>query len=286
MDQSRIAASAAARSSSRVRTLVLASACLAAALTVVASPAGAATRGAPWDGGYGYVSPIEQRFADIATLLSNRAARAYCNSAEQWRALGMDDDVVGFVPASASSTASFMQVSPFACSYGDRFLAHPQRSGQKTCARTQVEARRRAVTVRRLLRIHGRVVRRLVTVWRKVRVRVIAQCGDYLNTIISIETIAHEAMHLYGFQDEAKAECLGMQLSTVVAYRLGADPAFAYEIGKDYVPYYVAKRADLPEYWSADCRDGGRLDLWRDQAGWPTPLFSSLDGVRVPSPGG
>ena len=228
----------------QARVLVVAAVLAASGVAATAAqPASAAA----WDGGYEYVSPTEQRMAEIATVLTERNSQAYCNSSGQWAALGSTPDVLAFVSFYADSTASFMQVSPFVCSHLATFLAHPRRDGQKVCTR--------------------RVTQYV--------------CPRYLETVISVETIGHEAMHIGGVRNEAVAECLALQVLPFVATRLGANIRFAYELARDYLPYYASKRTEFPEYWSSECRDGASLDLWPAQPGWPTPAFS----IATQSPG-
>jgi hypothetical protein len=232
-----------------------------AALVLGAAWVAPAQAGAlPWEGGDGVASPFEQRESAIATELSGRQATAYCNSAGQWANLGVawgfpDDRVAAFVPGTEDEMSDFIEISPTTCYLGDRFLSNPRRDGQKRCQVGTVKrraARRRAVP-------H--------------RVPVYGLCSSYPATIDSIETLAHEPMHVAGVRNEAAAECFALQLTTVVANRLGAEVAFSYEIGKDYLPYYAAEQQENPAYWSADCHDGGPLDIWPDAEGWPTPTF-------------
>jgi hypothetical protein len=61
---------------------------------------------------------------------------------------------------------------------------------------------------------------------------------------------------------------------TPISAYFGASTAFAYEIGRDYIPLYDLNREFAPDYWSAECRDGGALDLFRNVTGWPTPPMS------------
>ena len=217
------------------------------AVSGVGATAAQAAAAAAWDGGYEYVSPTERRMADIATVLTERSSQAYCNSSQQWTALGAGADVLAFVSFYSDSTASFMQVSPFVCSRVAAFVAHPRRDGQKVCTRRVTQY----------------------------------ACPRYLETVISVETIGHEAMHIGGVRNEAVAECLAVQVLPFVATRLGAGVRFAYELARDYLPYYASKRTEFPEYWSSDCRDGGSLDVWPDKPGWPTPVFS----IATQSPG-
>jgi hypothetical protein len=222
--------------------VVLAASAIAAASAVAASPA---------DGGYGVVSPLEQRLGEIATRLSGRDATVYCNAPAQWRrwrtTYGWRGDtvVLAFVPRTQSGLAGFMHVSPEVCAADNRFLASPRRRGQKECA-ARAASRGRTTPRRRL-------------------------CGGYRDLVDSIETIAHEAAHVAGIDDEGVAECAALQTTAFVAAGLGASGTFAREIGRDYLPLYRALTAGAPDYAADGCFDGGRYDLWPDRAGWPTP---------------
>ena len=83
----------------------------------------------------------------------------------------------------------------------------------------------------------------------------------------AIHTLAHEAWHLAGIQDEAQTECYALQTTALVAERLGADPVVAQGIAVDALRrLYPA----LPErYRTGDCHDGGVLDLRPASALWP-----------------
>lgn len=72
-------------------------------------------------------------------------------------------------------------------------------------------------------------------------------------------TLAHESFHLRGFQDEGVTECYALQNTAFVAERLGVPKqqaqdlqAWLYERGYPNEP---------TEYQSAQCYDGGPLDL-------------------------
>jgi hypothetical protein len=277
---------------------------------VGAGPAAANHGPLPWVGGYGYTSAYEQKASAIATELAERTATVYCNSPEEWAVQGASRGfdparVAGFVPrdpTSPTGTASYTHLAPSTCYYADEFAGAPQRAGQKECQtgtrteyrteyRSESRSQRYSVKVRKRVRVSGHLVWRTVRVWRTrivevqvpyqvpYQVPILGICADYLRTIDSIETLAHESQHIYGVVDEAAAECFGLQFLTVAANRLGAPAAFAYEIGRDYLPIYAAARTAAPAYWSADCYDGGRLDLWPGTAGWPYPTSTTLLSV-------
>jgi len=72
-------------------------------------------------------------------------------------------------------------------------------------------------------------------------------------------TLAHEAFHLRGFQDEGVTECYAMQNTAFVAERLGVPTAHAQKL---QAWLFEEGYPNEPEdYRSAQCYDGGRLDL-------------------------
>jgi hypothetical protein len=83
----------------------------------------------------------------------------------------------------------------------------------------------------------------------------------------SVETLAHESMHVSGIRDEAKAECYGMQRIPIAAAGLGrtADEGryLATLYWRHWYPWIT------PSYRSQECRNGGRLDLHPASDVWP-----------------
>jgi hypothetical protein len=80
-------------------------------------------------------------------------------------------------------------------------------------------------------------------------------------------TLAHEAFHLRGFEDEGVAECYALQNTAFVAERLGVSAAVATKLqGWIYVRGYPN---EPQEYHSAQCYSGGPLDLRPGSARFP-----------------
>ena len=80
-------------------------------------------------------------------------------------------------------------------------------------------------------------------------------------------TLAHEAFHLRGFQDEGVTECYALQNTAFVAERLGV-PAPQAEKLQQWI--YVRGYPNEPEeYHSAQCYSGGPLDLRPNVAKFP-----------------
>lgn len=80
-------------------------------------------------------------------------------------------------------------------------------------------------------------------------------------------TLAHEAFHLRGLQDEGVTECYALQNTAFVAERLGV-PADKAQKLQHWL--YVKGYPNEPEaYHSARCYDGGPLDLRPQLAEFP-----------------
>jgi hypothetical protein len=93
-------------------------------------------------------------------------------------------------------------------------------------------------------------------------------CGyEEFNAGWAAHTLAHEAFHLRGFQDEGVTECYALQNTAFVAERLGVPTEQA---GKLQKWLYVEGYPNEPEeYHSARCYDGGPLDLRPQLATFP-----------------
>jgi hypothetical protein len=88
---------------------------------------------------------------------------------------------------------------------------------------------------------------------------------------LAIATVTHESYHLLGYVNEAKVECYGMQSIWYAATKLGASVALGQALARFYAAeLYPPRRTQTPEYWSAECRDGGKYDLRKDSHSWPS----------------
>jgi hypothetical protein len=88
---------------------------------------------------------------------------------------------------------------------------------------------------------------------------------------MALATVSHESYHLLGYRNESQVECYGMQSIWFVASKLGAPLPVAQAIASFYATQmYPLRRTRTPAYWSADCRDGGKYDLRRTLARWPS----------------
>jgi hypothetical protein len=105
-----------------------------------------------------------------------------------------------------------------------------------------------------------------------------AQCTDlsrYLRShgdhpddgqVVAVHVLTHEAMHMAGITDEARAECLAMQRDAKTARLLGASPQQAAKLARRYWREFYPRMND--DYRSAECRPGGQLDQASPDAPW------------------
>jgi hypothetical protein len=83
----------------------------------------------------------------------------------------------------------------------------------------------------------------------------------------ALATFAHELEHLRGIANEARAECYSQQNLAEVAQALGASRDEAQELRR--VAWREFYPPSDPDYVSAECRNGGRLDLHPKRSSWP-----------------
>ena len=87
---------------------------------------------------------------------------------------------------------------------------------------------------------------------------------------LALLVMTHESIHLSrafpGAADEARTECLAIQLVHGVAIGLGASEEVARAIGHESIRYHER----LPKvYHHSGCRDGGPLDIHPGLGDWP-----------------
>jgi hypothetical protein len=96
-------------------------------------------------------------------------------------------------------------------------------------------------------------------------------CARVPSIAMALAVVSHESYHLLGYTNEAQVECYGMQSIWFVANRLGAPVAEAQALASLYATrMYPLRRTQTPQYWSSECRDGGKYDLRRSLARWPS----------------
>jgi hypothetical protein len=90
---------------------------------------------------------------------------------------------------------------------------------------------------------------------------------EIFNFAWSVKVLAHESQHLRGIDNEAKADCYGLQEMAAVGRGLGLGHEEARSVA-EYAWRYIYPRAE-GEYKSAECRNGGDLDLHPNSSLWP-----------------
>jgi hypothetical protein len=96
-------------------------------------------------------------------------------------------------------------------------------------------------------------------------------CDRVSAIAMALAVVAHESYHVLGYSNEGQVECYGMQSIWFVANKLGAPVAEAQALATVYATQmYPTRRTNTPQYWSAECRDGGKYDLRRTLARWPS----------------
>jgi hypothetical protein len=93
-----------------------------------------------------------------------------------------------------------------------------------------------------------------------------------LDVAKAVLALTHESMHVFGITSdryddaEARANCFAYQLMTWTGQQLGLLPAYAREL----TMLAWSHDSDWPsQYQSADCYDGGLLDLNKTSSIWP-----------------
>lgn len=87
--------------------------------------------------------------------------------------------------------------------------------------------------------------------------------------VVAVHVLTHEAMHMAGIVDEARAECAAVQRDARTARLLGASPADARVLaGRYWRTVYPL----MPEgYRTPECGPGGSLDEAGADAPWTAP---------------
>jgi hypothetical protein len=95
---------------------------------------------------------------------------------------------------------------------------------------------------------------------------------QYANRITAnaVQTLTHEMMHALGIRNEAMAECFGMQLSIILAVKLGVPYQYANSLSHYNLTNY---RNRPPNYINtSNCREDGTWDIFKghDSPPWHT----------------
>jgi hypothetical protein len=117
---------------------------------------------------------------------------------------------------------------------------------------------------------NGRPERRAVVKWEQCR-----DLSSWLRSprgdadpaqLIAVHVVTHEAMHMAGILDEAKAECAAVQRDQVMAQALGATAVDAATLARRY---WIGVYPRMPDgYRSGECGPGGGMDERKNGAPW------------------
>jgi len=144
-----------------------------------------------------------------------------------------DPNVLGVTPWGPSGPVDYFLMRPTECTYLSWFRQSPARWDPHTCGA--------------------------------------ADCARVPSIAMALAVVAHESYHILGYRNEAQVECYGLQSIWFVANKLGASVAEAQALGAFYATrMYPVRQMTTPRYWSVECRDGGRYDLRRTLARWPS----------------
>lgn len=172
-----------------------------------------------------FVRQLEERLAAAISTLAERPATVDC-SLTDW---SIGENVAGYV----AEGSSVVHLAPEVC-YSLHRLLVLEEAPDLTC----LERSRRARA--QLCSLEARLV------------------------AASLQTLAHEAQHVAGITNEARAECYGLQTVERAAQLLGVSdmtPSLAW--------YAWRQTRRPPEYRSAECKAGGKLDLDPATEAWP-----------------
>ena len=89
-------------------------------------------------------------------------------------------------------------------------------------------------------------------------------------TARALAVLAHEAWHLRGVSDEGTTECYALQSGVELGQRLGLSEGTARQMMRQQLTENALRGLGSFEYLvPPDCRDGGRLDLDKNDTRFP-----------------
>ena len=93
-------------------------------------------------------------------------------------------------------------------------------------------------------------------------------------TAEAVETLTHEMMHALGISNEARAECYGMQLSMILAQRLGVPRTYAERLAHLNLANYGLRPTRYRDPFR--CRENGEWDLFKGRNSPPWHNFAGI----------
>jgi hypothetical protein len=172
-----------------------------------------------------HVQTLEERLGDVATVLAGRTAGAKC-SLTRW---SRKETISGYV----RGDSALMHLAPGVCLALYRLVVLGEKPDLACLPRSRKTG--------------------------------IPSCSTRAEeTVFAISTVAHEAEHIGGVENEVRAECFGLQQVPEAARALGLDR------GARNVAWYAWRFSQSPKtYRSKECRPGGELDRSPETRSWP-----------------
>jgi hypothetical protein len=248
----------------------------------------------PFDGGVAVTSPLEALAGSIASTVAGRPVSVRCESDADWAMLAQNGrfapaQVLGYVAFVGNRALDYAELSPLVCRSLQTFASATTKPTKCATTTSEPQTATHAVREKVVKLVNGKRVvsyrTRAVPSTTYVQVaqpptpcfangRQLANDNpfwdSYFSTAEALQTLVHEAIHLQGNPVEAQAECYGMQSLAYAAQQLGDTPDDAAAIAAYYVTQlYPARQTQTPDYWSADCRPNGALDLTPNDGVWP-----------------
>lgn len=83
----------------------------------------------------------------------------------------------------------------------------------------------------------------------------------------AVDTVTHEMIHALGIRNEARTECLAMQISPLMAWKLGVPASYAVGLARLNLANYSGHPPRYVDYYR--CREGGAWDIDPEQPSLP-----------------
>lgn len=222
-------------------------------------------------------SPLEQASGAAVSDVAGKPVQVRCHDQASWAASTSERGVPVETQGYAIYGGSIAELSPVTCAALDDLWTGSPPACTRWVPYTATVRQAEWVKVKRRVRV--RVAGKLVWRMRTVRVRKLvsrkverertepASCYSRNEWREAVLTLAHEGVHLTGIRDEATAECWAIQRTATVAERLGVPAADATALAVLAWAHYPLWAGTA--LWSAECRDGGALDLAPGDGIWP-----------------
>lgn len=182
----------------------------------------------------GRITRLEAFLSDISGEVAGRQVTLHCEKAAEWRLAESQTKVEGHLLGYVFEGGRAVHLAPSLC-----YVLH------------------------RLRYLHWKPDVSCLSRSKDVDQRV---CPPRTSEVVrSAVTLAHEAYHVAGEENEQRAECFGLQKASHIAQRLGVLPSVA-----DQMAWYAWTFSEAPKsYASPQCKEGGKLDIEKESSVFP-----------------